>query len=55
MENIHAARSKIIDTDYAEETVNLLQARIGVRANTSLLAQSNIDSEQVLMLLRNIW
>lgn len=51
-ENIQAAKSKIADTDYAEEVSKLTQARIGMAATTSLLAQANIDGNLALNLVR---
>ena len=53
-ENIEAAKSKIADTDYAQEVSNLVQAKIGVSATTSLLAQANMDSSLALNLIRTI-
>ena len=53
-ENIEAAKSKIADTDYAQEVANLLQAKIQSNAATSLLAQSNITAKQTMQLFNSI-
>ena len=50
-ENISAARSKITDTNYAEEVTNMVEAKIRSQASTALLAQSNIQSNHTLQLL----
>lgn len=50
-ENISAARSKITDTNYAEEVTNMVEAKIRSQASTALLAQSNIQSNLTLQLL----
>lgn len=53
-ENIAAAKSKIADTDYAEEVTKLLQARVQSAAATSLLAQTNSQSSQTIQLLNSL-
>ncbi len=53
-ENIEAAKSKIADTDYAREVTNLTHAKILAQANTSLMAQSHINTEQTLQLLNTV-
>ena len=50
-ENIAAARSKIADTDYAEEVSRLAKNNIMMQATTGLLAQSNIDANLALNLI----
>ncbi|NRA46412.1 MAG: flagellin [Oligoflexales bacterium] len=50
-ENISAARSKITDTNYAEEVTNMVEAKIRSQASTALLAQSNVQSSLTLQLL----
>ena len=49
-ENTAAARSRILDTDYAAETANLTKAQI--RASTAILAQANAQPQSVLSLLQ---
>ena len=53
-ENISAAKSKIADTDYAQEIANLLSAKVASHATTALLTHVNDDSQQVLALLNTI-
>ncbi len=50
-ENIAAAKSRIADTDYAREATNLVQAKIQSNATTSLLAQTELESNQIMKLL----
>lgn len=51
-ENITAARSRIMDTDFAAETANLTRAQILQQAGTAMLAQANQLPNNVLTLLR---
>jgi flagellin len=51
-ENQSAARSRIMDTDYAAETANLTRAQILQQAGTAMLAQANQSPNSVLTLLR---
>jgi flagellin len=51
-ENQTAARSRIMDTDYAAETANLTRAQILQQAGTAMLAQANQSPNSVLTLLR---
>jgi len=51
LENISAARSQIIDTDFAQETASLTRAQILTQAGISVLAISNQAPAQVLSLL----
>lgn len=51
-ENIQAARSRIMDTDYASETANLSKAQILQQAGTAMLAQANQLGSSVLSLLQ---
>ena len=53
-ENIAAAKSKIADTDYAREVVNLAQQTILTQASTGVLAQSNFNSALTLNLLSSL-
>ena len=52
IENTEAARSRIMDTDYAAETPNLSRAQILQQAGTAMLAQANTIPQNVLSLLQ---
>jgi flagellin len=51
-QNIRAARSRIMDTDYAAETTKLARAQIIQQAGTAVLAQANQHAKSVLSLLQ---
>jgi len=51
-ENQTAARSRIMDADYAKETSNLSRASILQQAGNAMIAQANQLPQQVLALLR---
>ncbi|MBU1265994.1 MAG: flagellin [Gammaproteobacteria bacterium] len=51
-ENISAARSRIMDADYAMETASLTRGQILQQAGTAMLAQANSLPNNVLSLLR---
>lgn len=51
-ENLSAARSRIMDADYAKETANLSRTQILQQAGTAMLAQANQMPQNVLSLLR---
>lgn len=51
-ENISSARSRIQDTDFAQETANLTRNQILQQAGTAMLAQANALPNQVLTLLK---
>ena len=51
-ENQSAARSRIMDADYAAETAALTRAQILQQAGTAMLAQANAIPQNVLSLLR---
>ena len=51
-ENLSAARSRILDADFAAETANLTRAQILQQAGTAMLAQANAAPNTVLTLLR---
>lgn len=51
-ENTTAARSRIMDTDFASETASLTRAQILQQAGTAMLSQANQLPQQVLSLLR---
>ncbi|MCK4841125.1 MAG: flagellin [Methylococcales bacterium] len=50
-ENLSAARSRILDADFAAETANLTRAQILQQAGTAMLAQANQVPQSVLSLL----
>ncbi|MGY8525660.1 flagellin N-terminal helical domain-containing protein [Paracidovorax citrulli] len=50
--NLSAARSRIEDADYAVEVSNMTRANILQQAGTSVLAQANQTTQNVLSLLR---
>ena len=51
-ENVANSRSRIMDADYAAETVALARAQILQQAGTAMLAQANALPQNVLQLLR---
>lgn len=51
-ENLESARSRIRDADFAAETAELTRAQILQQAGTSVLAQANATSQNVLALLQ---
>ena len=51
-ENTSAARGRIVDADFAQETANLSKAQILQQAGTAMVAQANALPQQVLQLLR---
>ncbi|ELF24470.1 flagellin [Escherichia coli KTE161] len=50
--NLSSARSRIEDADYATEVSNMSRAQILQQAGTSVLAQANQTTQNVLSLLR---
>ena len=52
IENQSAARSRVMDTDFAAETANLTRTQILQQAGTAMLAQANSMPQNVLSLLR---
>ena len=52
IENQSAARSRVMDTDFAKETANLTRTQILQQAGTAMLAQANALPQNVLSLLR---
>ncbi|KAI1696302.1 flagellin [Ditylenchus destructor] len=52
VENQSAARSRIMDADFASETANLSRAQILQQAGNAMIAQANQQPQQVLALLR---
>jgi flagellin len=51
-ENQSAARSRIQDADFAQETANLTRTQILQQAGAAMLAQANAMPQNVLSLLR---
>ena len=52
IENQSAARSRIMDADFAAETANLSRSQILQQAGTAMLAQANQVTQGVLQLLQ---
>ena len=52
VENQTAARSRIMDADFAAETANMSRANVLQQAGTAMIAQANQQPSQVLSLLR---
>ena len=52
VENQTAARSRIMDADFAQETANMSRANVLQQAGTAMIAQANQQPSQVLTLLR---
>ena len=52
VENQTAARSRIMDADFATETANMSRANVLQQAGTAMVAQANQQPSQVLSLLR---
>jgi flagellin len=51
-ENTTAARSRIMDADYADETAKLARAQVLQQAGVAMLSQANALPQNVLSLLR---
>jgi len=51
VENFSAARSRILDTDYAEVSANLARDTVKTQASTSVLAQANQTTGMALKLI----
>jgi flagellin len=51
-ENSAAARGRIVDADYAQETANLTRSQVLQQAGTAMVAQANQGPNGVLALLR---
>ena len=51
-QNSRTARSRILDTDYAEETTKLARTQIIQQAATAVLAQANQQAKSILSLLQ---
>jgi len=50
--DMQAARSRILDTDYATETTSLTRSQVIQQAATAMLAQANNQAQTVLSLLK---
>ena len=50
--NTEASLSRVADTDYAKETVNLARNQIVQQASTTMLAQANVSGQAALSLLK---
>ncbi len=51
-ENTSAARGRIVDADFAQETANMSRAQILQQAGTAMVSQANQSTQGVLSLLR---
>ena len=52
VENLSAARGRIVDTDFAKETANLSRTQILQQAGTAMVAEANQIPQNVLKLLQ---
>jgi flagellin len=52
--NLAAAKSAIVDTDYAQATSNLSKAQILQQASTAMVAQANTIPQNILTLLQKL-
>ncbi len=52
VENLSAARGRIVDADFAKETANLSRTQILQQAGTAMVAQANQSPQLVLQLLQ---
>jgi flagellin len=52
VENLSAAKSRILDADFAAETANLTRSQVLQQAGIAVLAQANAVPNNVLALLR---
>jgi flagellin len=53
-ENTASARSRIMDTDYAQETANLARVQILQQAGSAMLTQANNQPQMVMQLLQGL-
>jgi flagellin len=51
-QNVSAARSRIQDADFAQESANLARSQILQQAGTAMLAQANASTQSVMQLLQ---
>ncbi len=54
IENVDQSRSRIVDTDYAEETAEYTKLNIMQQAGTASLAQANVQPQVALSLLQRM-
>ena len=52
--NLSAAKSSIVDADYAQSTSNLSKAQILQQASTAMVAQANMIPQNILTLLQKL-
>ena len=52
VENLTAARSRILDADFAKETAELSRTQVLQQAGVSILAQANAQPQLALSLLQ---
>lgn len=52
IENLESAKSQILDTDFAQETAELVRTQILQQAQTAVLSQANSSLSLILQLLR---
>lgn len=50
--SVQAAKSQVMDADFAAESTNLARSQILSQASTAMLAQANSSKQNVLSLLR---
>jgi flagellin len=50
--NTEQSRSRILDTDYSQETTQLAKSQIVQQAATAMLAQANQSAQMVMSLLK---
>ena len=50
--SVSAAKSQIMDADYAQESTNLARSQIIAQASQAMLAQANSNQKQVLSLIK---
>ena len=53
-QNLSAAKSQIVDTNYAQATSSLAKAQILQQASTSMVAQANTIPQNILTLLQKL-
>ncbi len=52
--NLSAAKSSIVDADYAMSTTNMSKAQILQQASTAMVAQANMIPQNILSLLQKL-
>jgi flagellin len=51
-ENTSAARSRIVDADFAAESASLAKSQVLQKAGTAMLSQANASTQDILSLLK---